>query len=177
VTTYALIGDSQGVGLEAPLATKVPILYSQPNVGWTTARIFGAPLEGAVGSSADVVLVVTGGNDDPLNNAAFDTAAAKVRRAGKQLIVVGPVFALTSDAARPDRARAALIAASARNSVRFIDAYPMTRDLATTANVHLGGAGYRTYAARLAAALRPSTGGLGTGLLIGLAAWAAWRLT
>lgn len=177
MTTYALIGDSQGVGLATPLSSLIPIAFSQPHVGWTTARIFGDPLDGALRSSADVVLVVTGGNDDPLNNAAFDTAAAKARRAGKQLIVVGPVFAKTSDAARHDAARAALIAAASRNAVRFVDAYPLTRDLASTTNVHLGGAGYRSYAARLATALRPSGGGLGIGVLVGLAAWAAWRWT
>lgn len=178
MTTYALIGDSQGEGLRVPLAARLDVVFSDPHVGWTTARIFGVPLDGALTSGADVVLAVTGGNDDPLNDSVFDRAAARVRTAGKELVVVGPVFALTSDAARHGRARAALIAASARNGVRFVDAYPLTRDLASTTNVHLTPAKYATYAARLATALRPAgPGGLGTGLLLGLAAWAAWRLT
>lgn len=176
VLTYALIGDSQGEGLKVPLLTQLSLVFTEPHVGWTTGRIFGAPLDGALASSADVVLAVTGGNDDPLNNTAFDAAAARIRRAGKQLIVVGPVFAKTSDAARHDRARAALIAAAARNGVRFIDAYPLTTDLATTTNVHLGAAGYRTYASRLTTALRPTGGGaLGVGVLVGLGALALWK--
>lgn len=176
MTTYALIGDSQGQGLAAPLAAQLPVVFSEPHVGWTTGRVVGSPLDGALASSASTILMVTGGNDDPLNVGAFDGAVARIRRAGKSLVVVGPVFARTDDAPRHDAARSALSTAAARNGVPFIDAYPMTRDLASTANVHLTTAKYVTYAQRLAVAVK---GGGGPGVLgaIGIAVVAllAWR--
>lgn len=174
--TYALIGDSQADGLAAPLARLLPIAFSEPHVGWTTASVFGTPLSNALASSADTILAVTGGNDDPLSASAFAAGAARARAAGKRLIVVGPVFAITSDAARHTAARAALVAAAARAGVPFVDAYPLTQDLARSTNVHLG-PGYPTYAARLAAALQGS-GGIGIGgVAVGLVgAWALYRL-
>lgn len=155
----ALIGDSQAAGLEAPLRARVQLAFAEPHVGWTTARVFGDPLAHALASGATRVIAVTGGNDDPLNVAAFADGVARARRAGKQLVIVGPVFAKTDDAARHDRARAALKAAARAADVRFIDAYPLTQDLARTSNVHLG-PGYPEYARRLAAALQGSSSGL-----------------
>lgn len=171
-----MIGDSQADGLATPLATKLPVVFSEPHVGWTTASVFGAPLTNALASSAGTVLAVTGGNDDPLNTSAFDAGAARARAAGKRLIVVGPVFAVTSDRARHDAARTALMAAAARNGVAFLDAYPLTSDLARTTNVHLG-PGYPTYAARLAAALQGGGGlGLAGAIAGGIGAWLLWRV-
>jgi hypothetical protein len=173
--TYALIGDSQADGLAAPLARLLPIDFSEPHVGWTTAAVFGDPLTRALASSASTVLVVTGGNDDPLNTTTFDNGVARARSFGKSLIVVGPVFALTSDAARHDRARVALGNAAQRNGLRFVDAYPLTRDLARTSNVHLG-PGYPTYAQRLAAAVKGGSSGAGPIIAGALAVLVAWRL-
>lgn len=173
--TYALIGDSQADGLASPLARLLPIDFSEPHVGWTTAAIFGDPLTRALASSASTVLVVTGGNDDPLNATAFDNGITRARSFGKSVIIVGPVFALTDDAPRHDRARIALGNAAQRNGLRFIDAYPLTRDLANTSNVHLGPA-YPTYAQRLATVLSSSGSGAGPFAIGAVAALLAWRL-
>ena len=167
MTSYALIGDSQGVGLSDPLSALISVVSSGPVVGATTAGEVRDQLPAALQSTADTVLVVTGGNDDPLSPAAFARLVATTRAAGKGLVVVGPVYALTSDAPRHDAARAALAAAAAQAGVPFIDAYPLTRDLARTTNVHLG-PGYPTYAARLAAALRGGGGGRAVVLALGL---------
>lgn len=155
MTTYALIGDSQGAGLEAPLRALVPIVFADPKVGWTTARIrSGGPFAGALASSADAILLVTGGNDDPLNATSLLDMVELARAAGKGLVVVGPVFAVTDDGPRHDRARAALQSTLRGKAARFVDAYPMTRDLARPENVHLTASGYQRYASRLAAGLR-----------------------
>lgn len=167
MTTFALIGDSQGVGVQDELSRLLPIVFADPKVGWTTARISGEPFDRALGSSADTILLMTGGNDSPVSADALLGMVERTRRARKRLIVVGPVFALTDDAARHDRARAQLqtiLAPAVRASpgvVRWVDAYPMTRDLASTANVHLTAARYRTYAARIANAVRGSSTGIG----------------
>jgi uncharacterized membrane protein len=156
--TFALIGDSQGVGLEPGLRELLSIVFADPKVGWTTARIRrDGPFEGALRSSASTIILVTGGNDDPLDVTALRDMIASSRAAGKRLVVVGPVFALTDDAARHDRARTQLRAATVAPAV-FVDAYPMTRDLASTANVHLTATRYRTYARRLASAVGSGTG-------------------
>lgn len=171
--TFALIGDSQADGLSAPLARLLPVVFSEPHVGWTTARVFGEPLERALASRASVVIAVVGGNDDPLSSSGFLAGADKARRAGKRLIVVGPVFALTDDAARHDRARTALTVSAQRAGVPFVDAYPLTRDLARPMNVHLGDR-YPQYAVRLATALAPRAGWM-AGALALLGAALAWR--
>jgi len=174
--TYALIGDSQADGLAVPLARMLPIDFSEPHVGWTTAAIFGDPLTRALASPASTVLVVTGGNDDPLNATAFDNGIVRARSFGKQIVIVGPVFALTSDAPRHDRARVALGNAAQRNGLRFVDAYPLTRDLANNSNVHLGPR-YPDYALRLASGLKSSGGGAGpiiAGAVLAVLAWKFW---
>lgn len=174
--TYALIGDSQADGLAVPLARLLPIDFSEPHVGWTTASIFGDPLTRALASQASTVLVVTGGNDDPLSASAFDNGVARARSFGKNVVIVGPVFALTSDAPRHDRARVALGNAAQRNGLRFIDAYPLTRDLANTSNVHLG-ARYPEYAQRLAAEVKgggSSVGAIAVGAALAVLAWRLW---
>jgi hypothetical protein len=179
MTSYALIGDSQGVGVSSSLPSLLTVAFMEPHVGWTTARIVrDGPLEHALASSADTVIIVTGGNDAPLSQAAFRELVERTHAAHKELLVVGPVFAkIPADAARHDAARAALRAAAVEAGVRFIDAYPLTRDLASTVNVHLTAARYRVYAQRLAALASPAAGGAGAGgvlAVLALAALAWW---
>jgi hypothetical protein len=57
--------------------------------------------------------------------------------------------------------------------VRFIDAYPLTRDLARTTNVHLG-PGYPTYAERVARAVSQSQGSSSVAWVGGLLLVGAW---
>jgi len=167
--TYALIGDSQGVGVASSLASLLPVVFSEPHSGWTTARLVrDGPLERALASGADKLIVVTGGNDDPLSRAAFGELVSRARAARVELLVVGPVFARTDDAARHDAARAQLEAAARDAGVRFLDAYPLTRDLASTANVHLTATRYRTYAERIASAVRGAGAIVGVALALGL---------
>ncbi len=152
--TYALIGDSQGVGVQDELGRLLHVVFSDPKSGWTTGRIRReGPFERALASSASTIVLVTGGNDNPLDVTALRDMVALVERARKRLVVVGPVFALTDDAGRHDRARAQLKAAVSGTSARWVDAYPLTRDLASPANVHLTAARYRIYAGRLASAV------------------------
>jgi len=160
--TYALIGDSQGVGLELPLRRLLgrALVFADPKSGWTTGRIRrDGPFASALASPASTIVLVTGGNDNPLDRTALLDMGELARAAGKGFIVVGPTFALTDDAARHDRARADIEAALRRKpGVRFVDAYPMTRDLARPENVHLTAAGYGAYAGRLSAALATGMG-------------------
>ncbi len=180
--TYALIGDSQSAGLERGLRVALSIAFAEPHVGWMTRRIVSeGPLANALASSADVVLLVTGGNDDPGTalRAAIEALAVRTAAAGKKLIVVGPVFAKTADdvPARHDASRAAWIRAlAAYPQVRWIDGYPLTRDLASTSNVHLTASKYLIYAQRLAAAVSARSSGGRLGAAVGLfVVWALWK--
>lgn len=150
----ALIGDSQAQGLERPLRRLLSIAFADPRPGWTTARIAGEPFDGALESGAGRIVLVTGGNDDPLDVPALRGMIERASSSGRALVVVGPVYALTDDAARHDRARAELRAALRGTRATWIDAYPLTRDLARPSNVHLTPAGYDAFARRLARRLR-----------------------
>lgn len=161
-----LVGDSQAEGLEPHLRG----WRAFPFRGYSTARL-KAELRAIPFGRGDTVVLVTGGNDDPESSALPGTVratAADVLERGARLVWVGPVFAKVAPDDRVHPRTAAIHRAALPPGVRWIDAAPLTRDLARTTNVHLTSAGYRLYAQRLEAAMR----GSGSAWL-GLAALAA----
>jgi len=173
----AVLGDSQGVGALPMLREKLNVVYAGAHVGWTTRRTVNDELPAALASSARTVLLITGGNDEPGPGARAVTDFVRaVRAAGKTAIVVGPVFAIHEPEATSHNAtREPLLAAARAAGAKAIDAYPLTRDLARSANVHLTAANYRIYGQRIVDAMKSSGVG-GTILGIGLALL-AWRMT
>lgn len=149
------------------------------------------------------LLIFAGGNDnDVLESstsrerykqtllAAVKAVARKSANAGKHINVVwfGPVFArerwnalqhpqaqqVQASVLRSSAVRTAIAEVpGASVSVRWVDSFPLTRDLAREENVHLTADGYRTYADR---AVRAVEGGsiFGVALAAG-AAYAGWR--
>lgn len=152
--TDALVGDSQAQGLARALGRLLSLAFVDARPGWSTARLAGEPFEGALESDARRIVLLTGGNDAPLDVAALRGMIERARGARKVLVVVGPVFALTDDAERHDRARLDLRNALRGSGALWIDAYPLTRDLASSSSVHLTPARYETFARRLARRLR-----------------------
>lgn len=151
------------------------------------------------------LLIFAGGNDNASTAENADryratlrdivkTIARKSAAAGGQTIKVvwfGPVFARApGDAVQHPQVRAvqrsALSPSSVRQAVaevpgasvswRWVDSFPLTRDLARVENVHLTADGYRIFAERV---LHSVAGGGGSSLLmLGLAVgggWWAWK--
>lgn len=152
------------------------------------------------------LLVFAGGNDNNVLASAesearyrqtlrdiVKTIARKSAAAGVTIRVVwfGPVFALEPwNAEQHPQAqrvqRSALSPSAVRRdvaeipgasvSLRWIDSFPLTRDLARVENVHLTAADYRVFAERALHAA--SGGGAGSLLMLGFglgAGWWAWR--
>lgn len=171
-----LVGDSQAEGL----GPHVPASWRAfPFRGYSTARLKGE-LRAIPFGRGDTVVLVTGGNDDPDSSALPGTVratAADVLSRGAALIWVGPVHAKVQPDAQVHPRTAAIHRAALPPGVRWIDAAPLTRDLARSTNVHLDRTGYRTYAARLEAAMRGSGSGLAYAGALALALTGAWALT
>ena len=160
-----LIGDSQAEGL----APHLPGWRTFPFRGYSTSRI-KAELRTIPFGRGDTVVLVTGGNDDPDSSALPGTVRAtalNVLERGARLVWVGPVHAKVQPDAQVHPRTAAIHRAALPPGVRWIDAAPLTRDLARSTNVHLDRAGYATYAQRLEAAMRSSSSS--APVLIGLA--------
>lgn len=168
-----VLGDSQAEGLAPFLRASGFTVIDRR--GWSTARLRGE-LGAILARRPELVVLVTGGNDDPDAPGYAELLrgiVAQVRASGAKLVVVGPVFAkVQPDAQVHPRTAAKIRAALAGTGATFIDAQPLTRDLARDSNVHLDRAGYAVYAARLERALRP-----GSGALLGLALLGAALLT
>lgn len=176
--SYALLGDSQGVGVAPRLRQLLPIVFEGPVVGYTTPRTLTEVLPHALASDATDLLVVTGGNDTPRAGvAAITELVRRALAAGKRVTVVGPVFSLHQpEKDLHDAVHYPLLDAASRAGASIIDAYPLTQDLARPENVHLTAANYRIYAQRIAGALeRRATTGLGILALVFVGAYAAWR--
>jgi hypothetical protein len=155
-----VLGDSQGVGLLAVLG---PVLaahgYELDAPGsWTqvgASTVDATAHAGAVGTGADLVLVVLGGNDGELaaNTARYrakiDALLLELRRAGaREVVWVGPMHA--------DDARVAQLHDAAREAqgsggvtgVKWIDGYPLSyRAEHAGDGVHFTRRGYASIAA------------------------------
>lgn len=148
----------------------------------------------AGGNDNDVL--ATGSRTDQYRQTLRDivkTIARKSAAAGVTIRVVwfGPVFALEPwNAEQHPQAqrvqRSALSPSAVRRdvaeipgasvSLRWIDSFPLTRDLARPDNVHLTAANYRIFAERaLHAASGGGTGKLALTALAAVGGWWAWR--
>ena len=146
------VGDSQAEGLKPYLEAQG--IQTFDHRGWSTRRLRDEALAEVLATNPDAILLITGGNDDPTASTypevVRSTATAFTSR-GAKLYWVGPVFARVSpdSGVHPQVATAMRNNLSGKSRVVFIDAQPLTRDLARTTNVHLTSEGYRTYAQRL----------------------------
>lgn len=170
-----LIGDSQAEGLAPSFRAAGWRVYDRR--GFSTRRLRDEVLPTLPLRAGDTVLVVTGGNDDPdspqLGEAVRTTAERLLRAIGPsgRVFWVGPVAAkvLPDAVVHPRTAEVHRRALEGKTGLTWIDAQPLTRDLARSTNVHLDAAGYRTYATRIDAALRAGVSGRGGLALVGLA--------
>ena len=178
-----LIGDSQAEGLKPSFSSR-PDWRVFDHRGWSTRRLRDEVLDAALALRPSLVVFVTGGNDDPDSASLPEvvrSTAERVRRAGAQLVWVGPVFAkVMPDAVVHPRTAAVMRAAlEGKPGVRYVDAQALTRDLARSENVHLTAAGYRAYAQRLEAAMRSGSSSAALGvaafLAVAIGAWALAR--
>jgi hypothetical protein len=155
-----LIGDSQAEGLAPSFLTRGWRVVHRR--GYSTRRLRDEVLPNVPFGAGDTVVLVTGGNDDPgsaeLPEVVRSTVALVTRR-GAKLVWVGPVFArvLPDATVHPRTAEIHRSNVQGKPGVTWIDAQALTRDLARSTSVHLDVAGYRTYAARLEAALHSSS--------------------
>lgn len=160
MTTY-LVGDSQAEGLGPYFRAKGWRVYDRR--GYSTRRLRDEVLPSVPFGARDTVVLVTGGNDDPDSASLPEvvrTTAALVTGRGAQLVWVGPVFAkaMPDAVVHPRTAELHRRNVAGKPGVTWIDAQPLTRDLARATNVHLDAAGYRLYAQRLEAAARAGGG-------------------
>ena len=175
MTTH-LIGDSQAEGIALHLPTG---WRAYAHRGYSTARLRDEVLPSVPIRAGDTVIFVTGGNDTP--NAALSdvvrSTAQRIITKGAKLIWVGPVFARVppDDVVHPQVSEIMRRALVGKAGVAFIDAQAMTRDLATTSNVHLTSASYRTYAQRLERATKGSATSLWGFVALGVLAYVARR--
>lgn len=169
-TSYALIGDSQGVGVRAALGAALTARGDR--LAWTAVET-GASLSALAGKARslptgpeapDVVLVVSGGGNDSSATDAPERWAQAVRavvssvraRAPRASIVwAGPVPATEHDAALRKRAvYAQLPPLLASLDVRWLDGFDLAAGLAPGRDgIHYSADSYRTIASRLASAL------------------------
>lgn len=170
-----LIGDSQAEGLAPFFRAAGWRVYDRR--GFSTRRLRDEVLPTLPLRAGDTVVVVTGGNDDPdspqLSEAVRTTAERLLRAIGPsgRVFWVGPVAAkvLPDAVVHPRTAEVHRRALEGKTGLTWIDAQPLTRDLARSTNVHLDREGYRAYAARIDAALRAGVSGRGGIALVGLA--------
>jgi hypothetical protein len=176
-----LVGDSQAEGL-APFFRAAGAAVSDHR-GYSTRRLRDEVLPTLRIAPGDTVVVVTGGNDDPdsaqLPEIVRSTAERLERAVGSsgRVFWVGPVFArvLPDATVHPRTAAVHRAAVAGKARVSWIDAQPLTRDLARSTNVHLDAAGYREYAERLMRAMQSSGSGLALFALVSLAVAIATR--
>lgn len=159
---------------------------------------------GVAAAEDATLLIFSGGNDNEVlaSTEAFDrykntlldivrTLARKSVVTGRPLRVVwfGPVAAREPRNARqhPQTARAmgsVLNSTTARRlmrengaqlELRWVDAQPLTRDLAREENVHFTGAGYRVFSERVRRTLEEGAASIFPLLLFATGVYAAWR--
>lgn len=187
MTTVALLGDSQAGGIKEPLGDALralgwrPVAAAHQNGASTRALITG-PLEHALAPRPTVLVVFAGGNDLPEDGSAtaWGDLVARARAVGARVIWVGPPAAVGDESL--DARRLAISNAQARffatkPDVRWISGRETAASIPRADEVHLTGAGYRTWADRLA----PMMAGGGGSILLaigiaGLVLWGAWRV-
>lgn len=164
---FALIGDSQGVGLKPPLETALraqgdTLVFSAVETGAGLSRL--TEKARSLPPDIDVVLVVCGGgNDDSsvtaprrwTNLVEALVSAVKTRAPSARLIWAGPMPATEHDAALRKRAAyAQLPSVLAPLAVQWIDGFELARGLSPGRDgVHYAREALSTMAGRLVQAL------------------------
>jgi hypothetical protein len=190
MSTISMLGTSQAGGLEV-MGGLAEVLRDR---GWTPARWFyrnGASTERLIGDvpsiltggrAAEVVLVVSGGNDSPSSEAAWGAMLDRLALAGAQRVIwVGPPAGDGEvDVTRQQVTARQQTFFANRPNVTFVDGRTSAAGLPLRDSVHLTAAGYRTWASRLASAISSPGAAAGAGsILLGLAAAlaGAWWLS
>lgn len=169
---WGLVGDSQGVGLERPLAA---VLERQGHTLASAKVQTGASLRTLAGLVAGVprgldllVIVVGGGNDasassNPARWLADVRALAEAARARApgRLVWVGPMPARAGvpSAVYKLAARASMAAALAGSGVHWVDGFALAEGVTPRADgVHFDAGGYRAIAERAGPAILAAGG-------------------
>lgn len=178
--TWALIGDSQAVGLKPHLLTLMrargyELAGSAVHGGWDTGRMIrSGEVEPIAAQRPQLVIVVLGGNDQPteaLAGKVSDLVAALRSVSLPRIVWVGPAHTTRPDvAARKDRVAAIQRQILPRLNVPWLDGNAMTAGLPHTPDgVHLTQVGLRTWAERLVpVVLRTARASSSGGWLIGI---------
>lgn len=161
--TTILVGDSQAEGLA--LAARAMGWRVYDRRGYSTRRLRDEVLPSVPIALGDTVVIVTGGNDDPESSTLSEVVRTTVERLQRAVGVTGKIYWVGPVAARvqpdaqvhPRTAAVHRAAVAGKSRTTWIDAQPLTRDLARSTNVHLDAAGYRIYAERLAKAMQGSS--------------------
>lgn len=160
-----VIGDSQAEGLLPWLRRSgFATAGSSAHRGWSSTRLIEL-----VNSEGEPVVFVAGGNDTP--NAGYPARVLGIAsRLPAGSVWVGPVAArVAPDATVHEQVAELQREALESTGVRWVDARPLTRDLANATNVHLTRANYERFAKRLEARIRGRNQGGIPGLLLGVA--------
>ncbi len=190
MTRWALVGDSQAVGLTAPLREIARAMGAEletvATVGWTTRAVASDARVQALGASnPDLAIIVLGGNDT-----AGETYAARVRTlvalfsGAKRVIWIGPAHVTAHNADLAERKAAVAAQQSQLASAlgfEWYDGRAMTFDLEHQPDgIHFRPSALAVWAQRIRARINAHPGAtklvVGGALVLGLALFAWWRL-
>jgi lysophospholipase L1-like esterase len=198
-------GLGMSVALPRVLGDDLVRIEGHPGFSTEALRGAISTAAGVAANNDATLLIFSGGNDNNVlasaesleryKNVILETVRTIARKSattGKAIKVIwfGPAFALQAWNARmhpqAQQAQRSILGSSAvsraiaeetgaRVSIRWVDLFPLTRDLAREEDVHLTADGYRTLAPRVVSAAESGGGGiLGLALAAG-AAYVGWR--
>lgn len=158
MSTWILIGDSQGVGLSVPLTERLTArgyerVGQVVNVGWSTPRTAAS---GDVQRlpEADLAVVVLGGNDTPGPQLPGKIALLLQQIRARRIVWIGPAHSSRADIDATKQAVARIQASTAPGNYTWLDGRPMTGDLEHAPDdLHFVASARRIWAERIAAAL------------------------
>lgn len=179
---WALIGDSEAVGLQGPLAQE---LHAQgydlagyvAEIGWQTGRMVREGRDRVITATrdADLVVIVLGGNDEPTPELALkigDLVGLARTTRSPRIVWVGPAHTTRPDlAARKAEVAAIQRATMPKLGAEWINGYVTTRDLEHAPDgVHFTASARAIWASRIANEI---TNSRSRGLVVGALAGAA----
>lgn len=189
--TYILVGDSQAVGLQAPLAALLEAsgwrqIGAAVHVGWTTGRMVASREAEELSQRLrpDLAIVILGGNDTASARYPNKVTALVDQLRPAHVIWIGPAHAESETIHRHKQQIAAQQRQVAREAgFEWYDGLPMTEDLAHQPDgLHFRPGALREWARQIAAVVTQSGHGVGWAFalagatLAAGAAWMWWRL-
>lgn len=156
--TFALIGDSTGTGLEAPLGKLIKTLpgnYIANNISGYNIRQWLNELTPSDYAGANIVGISLGSNDQALFTPAaegpyLDEFIAKIQASGRQMVWFMPPILLTDNPTQGQSVTAQMItAACAKNHISMV----LPQKLAMSDAIHPNGIGYQSWAQAIFEAL------------------------